>query len=238
MLASKVEQIESRKKSYGDLLKGVEKDEAKVKKVYDEKIADILVKRKAFEEQLKALEKDEAKVQKTYDEKVADILVKKKAYEDALAQVVADEKADLAVVTRLHKEFGKSAHLHKGEPESEKKKKKSKAPAGGEGTPEKNESESDTEKKKKKPIPKKVRELVWNTCIGEDVAAAPCTCCEKTTIKNTEFHCGHVLAEANGGTQKVDNLRPICAGCNLSMGTENIDDFKKRFGLGKKEKKA
>jgi hypothetical protein len=63
-----------------------------------------------------------------------------------------------------------------------------------------------------------------------------CTCCEKTPIKNTEFHCGHVIAEANGGTLDITNLRPICAGCNLSMATQNMDEFKKVFGLGKKEK--
>jgi hypothetical protein len=62
-----------------------------------------------------------------------------------------------------------------------------------------------------------------------------CTCCEKTPIKNIEFHCGHVIAEANGGTMQIDNLRPICAGCNLSMGTQDMNDFKKVFGLGKKE---
>jgi len=232
---SKLEQLETQKKSYEDLLKSVEKDEAKVKKAYDEKMADILTKRKAFEEQLKALEKDETKAQKTFDEKSADILVKKKAYEDSLKAIVKDEaKVKRSVASSLAKKVSKSD----SDSDTEKVEKKKKTKTGGAGAPEKSESESETEKKKKKPIPKKVRELVWNTCIGEDVASAPCTCCEKTTIKNTEFHCGHILAEANGGTQKVDNLRPICAGCNLSMGTENIDDFKKRFGLGKKEKKA
>jgi hypothetical protein len=48
------------------------------------------------------------------------------------------------------------------------------------------------------------------------------------------FQCGHVIAEANGGVIHVDNLRPICSICNQSMGTENMDDFRKRCGFIKK----
>ena len=46
------------------------------------------------------------------------------------------------------------------------------------------------------------------------------------------FHCGHIQAEAHGGKLSVDNLKPICAGCNLSMGSENMIDFKVRCGFG------
>ena len=40
-----------------------------------------------------------------------------------------------------------------------------------------------------------------------------------------DFHTGHYISEANGGEVKLDNLRPICKGCNLSMGTTNMEDF-------------
>ena len=62
--------------------------------------------------------------------------------------------------------------------------------------------------------------------MGVDKGTAPCLCCERTTIRQLEFHCGHVIAEAHGGTTTVDNLRPICAQCNLSMGTQNLFEFK------------
>ena len=56
-------------------------------------------------------------------------------------------------------------------------------------------------------------------------------CCGIHEIKMNSFHCGHVLAVVNGGKTSVDNLRPICAACNLSMGTENLEDFKTRCGF-------
>lgn len=83
---------------------------------------------------------------------------------------------------------------------------------------------------KKRSIPKKMREMVWNRYIGENVAVAPCWCCQSTMIKNTDFVCGHVVAESCGGDTNVDNLRPICSMCNLSMGTKNMHDFMKLLG--------
>jgi hypothetical protein len=87
-------------------------------------------------------------------------------------------------------------------------------------------------KTKKKTVPKVVRDLAWNRWIGEDVAKHKCMSCEINEIRMNSFHCGHVIAEANGGKTSVDNLRPICSACNLSMGTENMDDFKARCGFG------
>jgi hypothetical protein len=84
---------------------------------------------------------------------------------------------------------------------------------------------------KKKSIPKVVKDLAWNKWVGEDVARTKCLCCGVNEIKMSSFHCGHVIAEANGGSITVDNLRPICAACNLSMKTENLDEFKKRCGF-------
>ena len=46
------------------------------------------------------------------------------------------------------------------------------------------------------------------------------------------FHCGHVISEADGGPTTVDNLRPVCATCNLSMRTQNMEKFKGQHGLG------
>lgn len=86
-------------------------------------------------------------------------------------------------------------------------------------------------KPKKKSIPKVVKDLSWNKWIGEDVARTKCMCCGVNEIKMSSFHCGHVIAEANGGKMSIDNLKPICSACNLSMGTENMDDFKGRCGF-------
>ena len=83
-------------------------------------------------------------------------------------------------------------------------------------------------KVKKKSVPKVVKDLSWNKWVGEDIARTKCMCCGVNEIRMNSFHCGHILAVANGGKTSVDNLRPICSACNLSMGTENMDDFKKK----------
>jgi hypothetical protein len=80
-------------------------------------------------------------------------------------------------------------------------------------------------RKKKKPIPKHVKTIVWDTYIGADKAIAACCCCLTTEISIRNFHCGHVVSEANGGDQTIQNLRPICAPCNLSMGRRSMNEF-------------
>lgn len=91
---------------------------------------------------------------------------------------------------------------------------------------------SDT-KPKKKTVPKVLRDLSWSKWIGEDIGKSKCFCCEVNEIKMSSFHCGHVVAEVNGGKTTVDNLRPICSACNLSMGSENLNVFKTRCGFNK-----
>lgn len=80
-------------------------------------------------------------------------------------------------------------------------------------------------KKRKKNIPSTIRRLVWNTYIGEDIGKARCTCCNTTFITQLSFHCGHIIAEVNGGETVVSNLKPICQNCNSSMRTKNMNDF-------------
>jgi hypothetical protein len=80
-------------------------------------------------------------------------------------------------------------------------------------------------KAKTKGIPKKVRTLVWNEYIGKKIGESACVCCNRTTIDKAEFQCGHIIARANGGPETVENLRPICAGCNTAMGTQNMEEF-------------
>ena len=84
----------------------------------------------------------------------------------------------------------------------------------------------------KKSIPKVLKDLCWKKWIGEHVSKSKCTCCEMNDITMNSFHCGHIQAEAHGGKLSVDNLKPICAGCNLSMGSENMNEFKLRCGFG------
>lgn len=70
-----------------------------------------------------------------------------------------------------------------------------------------------------------IKQKCWNTHVGEDVGSVMCFCCKSIKILQGNFVCGHVVAESNGGTVAVENLRPICWKCNSSMGAMNMDDF-------------
>jgi hypothetical protein len=82
----------------------------------------------------------------------------------------------------------------------------------------------------RKSIPAALKRLVWNKYIGEEIGKAKCTCCNTTDITQMSFHCGHVLADSQGGTCTVENLRPICQSCNSSMGAVHMDQFKMMLG--------
>ena len=94
------------------------------------------------------------------------------------------------------------------------------------------ETKEDTKKQplSKCTIPKKVRTDVWNTFIGPNIPIHRCLCCLKTTICMTDFQVGHVLSEHCGGNLNIDNLRPICASCNISMGTTNMKEYVVKYG--------
>jgi hypothetical protein len=82
---------------------------------------------------------------------------------------------------------------------------------------------------KKKSIPKSLKKKVWDKWIGPNIGKTKCLCCKHEEIRQIEFHCGHVIAEVNRGETTVENLRPICAQCNLSMGSISMDEFKKKY---------
>jgi len=85
------------------------------------------------------------------------------------------------------------------------------------------------QKQAKSKVPKALREAVWNTYVGNSVGEVKCHCCTVNMMTQMNFHCGHVTAFANGGLTTLDNLRPICSSCNLSMGTENLLEFKATY---------
>jgi hypothetical protein len=84
-------------------------------------------------------------------------------------------------------------------------------------------------KYKKKNIPKSLKKQVWDKWIGSNIGLTKCLCCNHQEIRQIEFHCGHIISEVKGGKTNVDNLKPICAQCNLSMGSMNMNEFKKNF---------
>ncbi len=86
-------------------------------------------------------------------------------------------------------------------------------------------TEKDTRKPRKHRITKKTRAQVWKKYFN-NANVGKCFCCKKKVDRfNAGWHCSHVIPYANGGSDKVDNLRVCCAGCNLAMGSTNMNKF-------------
>ena len=86
----------------------------------------------------------------------------------------------------------------------------------------------------KEPIPKRIRELVWTTHNGETFSnkCYVSWCDNKLNVFN--FQVGHDIPESKGGTIDIDNLKPICGNCNLSMGNKyTITEWSKLISSNK-----
>ena len=82
----------------------------------------------------------------------------------------------------------------------------------------------------KKRIPSAVRNIVWDNNISPELKIGNCYVCN-SKISFSNFHCGHIIAEKDGGTIELNNLKPICMLCNTSMGTTNMNIFKQQYGF-------
>ncbi len=76
---------------------------------------------------------------------------------------------------------------------------------------------------RKKPIPKRIKTMTWDMFIGLNIGKTKCVCCNQNEITQSDFHCGHVVSQAN--------LRPICSQCNLSMGKKNMIQWMNEHNL-------
>lgn len=83
-------------------------------------------------------------------------------------------------------------------------------------------------KKTRISIPKTVKDNLWDQHFGKEAGIGKCYCCN-AEINSKKFDCGHIISVADGGTNNIDNLKPICSTCNKSMGTQNMETFKKEY---------
>ena len=84
--------------------------------------------------------------------------------------------------------------------------------------------------------PKALREQVWLTFIGKRYTSKCYVHWCKNDINVFDFHVGHNIPESKGGTSVLENLRPICCRCNLSMSNNYTIDEWQEFGLKDKIK--
>ena len=78
---------------------------------------------------------------------------------------------------------------------------------------------------RKKKISKKNRQEVWTKYNGNNVKFK-CFCCNDIELNGLgSWECGHIISEINGGNLNIENLRPICSGCNKSIATANMIEY-------------
>lgn len=87
--------------------------------------------------------------------------------------------------------------------------------------------------KRKYVIPKAVRTSVWNNYVGADKGIDICFVGCGNPITQSNFECGHIISEKNGGDTTIENLRPICGNCNKSIGAKNMEEFISKHGIKK-----
>jgi hypothetical protein len=80
---------------------------------------------------------------------------------------------------------------------------------------------------KRKKIPKHIKTLVWKKYMGDNIVSGKCPCCKEQNIEITNFHCGHIKSVYSGGLNELENLLPICGGCNTSMGKKHWNEYEK-----------
>jgi len=74
-------------------------------------------------------------------------------------------------------------------------------------------------------VPKAVKDATWKKYMGFKTEGK-CYCCKMETISVFNFEVGHNKAKSKGGSNDIENLRPICKSCNTSMRTQSIESFR------------
>lgn len=77
-------------------------------------------------------------------------------------------------------------------------------------------------------MPKALREHVWITWCGEKFKHKCYVKWCETVLTPFSFEVGHNVPVSHGGSDKIDNLRPICSKCNKSMSNMyTVEEFSK-----------
>ena len=87
--------------------------------------------------------------------------------------------------------------------------------------------------KKKPEIGVCIRRAVWAFHLDSEIMKHKCLCCRTMCMTFHNFHMGHIVSRADGGTMEIQNLRPICQTCNQGMKTKNMKVYILEMGYDK-----
>ena len=197
-------------------------DELRKEKIERENL--IKTQEKILEDKIK-----EAELEKKRQEKAVEA-EKKRQEKEAEAEKKRQEKAVEAEKKRQEKEKPKTIFNLPSLYDKKKSLPKLNDPPPYEDIDIISSSQVIQQSKNRKTLPSSVRDSIWNHYIGEDINKHRCLCCKKVLITNRKFEVGHVISVKEGGTDEINNLRPICSPCNHSMGTKNMIEFVKTYG--------
>lgn len=65
------------------------------------------------------------------------------------------------------------------------------------------------------------RDAVWYKYVDRSTNMARCFCC-RIFVSSDNWQCSHIIAEARGGSNTIENLRICCKRCNAEMGEMNL----------------
>lgn len=91
-----------------------------------------------------------------------------------------------------------------------------------------NKIEHITSKSKSMKVKKSIRTKLWINTFGENSRTGECYVCTNK-IDESNFHSGHIISRFKGGSTCLSNLKAICKDCNIDMGIENLETYKKEF---------
>jgi len=91
----------------------------------------------------------------------------------------------------------------------------------------------------RKAIPRSIKKTVWKKYIGANKTTGKCFAGCGTTINFMSFEVGHNRPRSKGGSDNINNLRPICADCNKGMGNRmSIEAWKAKYFVKAKSTKG
>ena len=75
-----------------------------------------------------------------------------------------------------------------------------------------------------------MRSSLWNKYFCDETNKGECVLC-KCELKMSQYHVSHIQSLKENGTYNQDNLTIMCSKCNTSIGSKNLNDYLKEYGI-------